>query len=370
MNAAGLARIRKGPIIFDRIVPPKAKRRLRVPRLCCINPSKNGPGTRSQFTAGASNLIKNPSRPYVITCLGKTVSPTIVAQIRSVLSDEGAEVNQITTLAQKQIVCIELVIRAQEENAREQLTQRLAHLNGEYGIDIAVQEEGQYRLRKRLIVMDMDSTLTEIEVIDELAKEAGVGEKVVAITRRAMNGELSFPEALRERVGLLKGLPIAALERVYTRMPFSPGAEKLIAVLKQLGFRVAVLSGGFDYYTSRVKEKLALDYTYSNQLEIKDGALTGAVLGDIVDGRRKVALMEEIAEKEKIPLTQVIAVGDGANDLPMIKRAGLGIAFDAKPAVRAQALYNLTHRDLSLILYLLGMAEEEIEKITQQAQPK
>ncbi len=303
---------------------------------------------------------------YVITCIGPNLRPTVLSEIKTKLAKAKVDFEDSKMLAQKGLSAMELRVSAAGYSS-EYLTGKLLFLNEQYGIDFAVQEEALYHLPKKLMVMDMDSTLTEIEVIDELAKEAGVGDKVVGITRRAMNGELSFPEALRERVGLLEGLPISALDRVYHRMPFSPGAEKLIGVLKRLGTKIAVLSGGFDYFTSRVKEVLQLDYSYSNRLETKDGALTGEVLGEIVDGNRKVALMEEIAAKEKIPLNQVIAVGDGANDLPMIQRAGLGIAFDAKPAVRAKALINLRQRDLSLILYFLGKTEDEIDHLAHEA---
>ncbi len=296
---------------------------------------------------------------YLLTCLGSSVKPTAIDQIKTLLSDEKVDIQAVKTLSNGQIGCLEIKLRSKSFIDIEQVTQKLLLSNSSW--DIAIQPgEASYR-SKQMIVFDMDSTLTEIEVIDELAKEAGVGDRVVSITARTMNGELSFKEALRERVGLLKGLPVSALETVYKRMPFTPGAEKLIAVLKHLGYRTAVFSGGFDYFTSRVEKTLELDDTCANQLEILDGKLTGRVVGEIVDGKRKVALMEEIARREAIPLSKVIAVGDGANDLPMINRAGLGIAFCAKPSVRAAARYNLTHRDLSLILYLLGLTEEEIE---------
>ncbi|MDC4226516.1 MAG: phosphoserine phosphatase SerB [Candidatus Manganitrophus sp.] len=278
-------------------------------------------------------LKKAPVQNYVVTCLGPAVPLRVIAKLATLLSEERVNIQKINTLARKQLECIEMTLSATQPIDPRLLTRKLLHLNAEFGVDIAVQEENLFRRAKRLIVMDMDSTLVQIEGIDELAKEAGVGEKVVAITHRAMNGEISFPEALRERVRLLKGLPVGVLEKVCKRMPFTPGAKELVSILKKLGYRTAVLSGGFDYFSSRVKESLGLDYAYSNSLEIKDNVLTGEIVGEIVDGKKKAALMEEIARKEGVTLDQVIAIGDGANDLPMITRAGLGIAFNAKPRV-------------------------------------
>jgi phosphoserine phosphatase len=211
--------------------------------------------------------------------------------------------------------------------------------------------------------MDMDSTLIQIEVIDELARLAGVGAQVALITERAMNGELDFPAALRERVALLSGLPAAALEEVYRNIPFTPGAKTLIRVLKRLGFKTAVISGGFSYFADRIKDDLGLDYAYANVLEIVDGFVTGRVIGQVVDGGRKAELLEEIAAKEGVTLDQAIAIGDGANDLPMLGKAGLGIAFNAKARVREEANYHINQQRLDSILYLLGISEREMSEI-------
>ncbi|MFQ5598264.1 MAG: phosphoserine phosphatase SerB [Nitrospiria bacterium] len=300
----------------------------------------------------------------VVTCLGRPIESNAIHRICSILRETGFEMHRIKTLARHSINCIEMTINAKEGAQPDNLDRKLQKSAEKFGIDFAVQETDWNRRLKRLIIFDMDSTLSEIEVIDELAKEAGVGDKVAGITKRAMNGELSFPEALRERVGLLKGLSENALATVYERMPYTPGVEKLFVFLKKLGIRTAVLSGGFDYFTSRVEKILGIDYSHSNRLEIENGVLTGRLIGDIVDGKKKVAFMEEMVRKEGITLAQVIAVGDGANDLPMIQRAGLGIAFDAKPTVRAKAPIHLSHRNLSLIPYFMGYTEEEIEAIT------
>lgn len=314
----------------------------------------------------AEILKKRPAQNYVVTCLGASVTLPLIAKLASLLSAEKVNIQKINSIAQKQLECIELTVSATKPIDPRLLTRKLLHLNAEFRVDVAVQKESLYRRAKRLIVMDMDSTLVQVEVIDELAKEAGVGEKVSLITHRAMNGELSFPEALRERVRLLKGLPVDVLRKVYQRMPFTPGAKELISVLKRLGYRTAVLSGGFDYFTSRVKESLGLDYTYSNNLEVKGDVVTGEIIGEIVDGKKKASLMEEIARKEGITLDQVIAIGDGANDLPMITRAGLGIAFNAKPRVREAAHYSITQKNLDSILYLLGITEKELTEINRQ----
>jgi len=236
----------------------------------------------------------------------------------------------------------------------------LRGLQGEFGVDLAVLPADAARRDKKLLVIDMDSTLVQSEGIDELAKEAGVGEAVAAITRRAMNGELDFVGALRERVGLLRGLPVHALERVAARTVLSPGAEVLIDVLRKGGCAVAVVSGGFDYFTTRLHSRLGLSYSFANRLDVEDGRLTGRLVGEIVDGRRKAALLEEMARKEAVGLDRVLAIGDGANDLPMLERAGLGVAYNAKPKVREAAPVTLSVPDLSAVLFLLGYSESEL----------
>ena len=300
--------------------------------------------------------------PSLVTLVGLSLDFKVIAQICSLLTHEQISIQGIKTLARGQFASVEIEVSSKQEIKADLLIRKFHHIVAPFGIDVFIQEDKLIRRAKRMIVLDMDSTLTQIEVIDELAKEANVGEKIVSITARAMNGEISFPEALRERVRLLKGLPVSALETVYRRMPLTSGAEKLLRVLQKIGCKTAVLSGGFDYFTERIKKSLRLDYAYSNRLEIKEGVLTGRIIGEIVDGEKKRALMEEIAQKEGIPLNQVIAVGDGANDLPMITHVGLGIAFNAKPAVRAVARHNLTQKSLLPILYLLGFTEKEIEE--------
>ena len=214
-----------------------------------------------------------------------------------------------------------------------------------------------YRRNRRLVVFDMDSTLIEAEVIDELAKAAGVGEQVSAITERAMNGEIDFSESFRSRVALLKGLGEGALAEIANQLKISEGAEHLLATLRKLGYKTAILSGGFTYFARHLQEKLEIDHVFANELDIVDGFVTGEVVGDIVDGARKALLLHQLAVEEGIDLQQVIAVGDGANDLPMLSAAGLGVAFRAKPLVKQSAEQSISTLGLDAILYLLGISD-------------
>jgi|LGVF01.2.fsa_nt_gb phosphoserine phosphatase len=301
---------------------------------------------------------------YVLTMLGDRVDASAVNKVATLLTDYSINIDRINKLNRGQLRCVEFFLNVPNNTDLKAMTRQLLAEGAGLGIDIAVQKENLYRRAKRLVVLDMDSTLIQIEVIDELARLAGVGEQVAAITERAMNGDLDFQQALRERVGLLQGLPADALEQVYRELPFTPGAKNLIRILRKLGFRTAVISGGFDFFTDRLKDELGLDYAYANALEIADGVVTGQVVGAIVDGQRKAELLAEIAEREGITLSQVIAIGDGANDLPMLDRAGLGIAFNAKARVREQADYHINQGSLDSILHLLGIAEWEMAELS------
>jgi len=232
-------------------------------------------------------------------------------------------------------------------------------LASELGVDIAYQEDNMFRRNRRLVVFDMDSTLIEAEVIDELAKRAGVGAEVAAITERAMRGEIDFCESFRRRVALLAGLDEVVLEEVAAELRLSEGAEKLVSTLRRIGLRTAIISGGFGYFGRRLQQRLGIDYVFANELDIADGRVTGRVVGRIVDGARKAELLREIAAREGIALEQVIAVGDGANDLPMLGIAGLGIAFRAKPIVKESARHAISTLGLDGILYLLGISDRE-----------
>ncbi len=318
-----------------------------------------------QVISEADYRRKTNRHAYVVTILGGQVNASALARVSGILAEHEVNIERISKLTQGQLRCVELLITTLPELDVRGLTRKLLHAGANLGVDIAVQKESLYRRAKRLVVMDMDSTLIQIEVIDELARVAGVGDQVAEITERAMNGELDFQGSLRERVALLKGLGAEALEQVYRNIPLTPGARNLVRILKRLGYKTAVISGGFKFFTDRLKEELGLDYAFANQLQIEDGVVTGQVKGMIVDGARKAQLLEEIAEKEGITLDQVIAIGDGANDLPMLGKAGLGIAFNAKARVREQADFHINQQSLDSILYLLGLSEKEMAEIAE-----
>ena len=258
--------------------------------------------------------------------------------------------------------CVEFSVRGNPKSA-EALRSSLLELAGQHNIDVAYQEDTIFRRSRQLVVFDMDSTLIDAEVIDELAIEAGVGEEVAAITEAAMRGEIDFTQSFTQRLALLEGLNAKVLQTVADRLRLNEGAEYLIHSLKQLGYTTAIVSGGFTFFGQRLKTILGVDYVYANELEIVNGIVTGKVTGDIIDGQRKADLLRELAHQQGLSLDQVIAVGDGANDLPMISIAGLGIAFRAKPVVKASAKQAISNVGLDGILYLLGYSDKDINKL-------
>jgi phosphoserine phosphatase len=300
---------------------------------------------------------------YVITAIAPMLGPAHLHALASTLAAEGANIEKIGRLSEDTLASVEIHARLPAGRDADVLKKTLLAVATAAGFDVSLQRESLYRRSKRLVVMDMDSTLIRIEVIDELARAAGVGPEVSRITERAMLGEMDYDESLRQRVALLKGLDVAVLDKIAGDLPLTDGAETLVRVLKRLGYRIAVISGGFSRAADALKRRLDLHYAYSNNLEVVAGKLTGRVVGPIVNAQRKAELLETIAQAEGVLLDQVIAVGDGANDALMLDRAGLGIAFHAKPKLRESADTSLSSSGLDAILYLLGISARELQEV-------
>lgn len=303
---------------------------------------------------------------YIVSLLARDITADQIAHVSSVTARYGLNIDSINRLSSRpaldraanRMACIEFSVRGQPSNL-EQLRADFLQIATDLNVDIAFQEDSIFRRNRRLVVFDMDSTLIEAEVIDELAKEAGVGEQVSEITERAMRGELDFIESFTARVALLKGMDEAVLSKVADRLRMTEGAERLIRTLKGLGYRTAILSGGFTYFARNLQARLGIDYVYANELEFENGRVTGRVVGQVVDGKRKAELLLDIAARENISREQVIAVGDGANDLPMLSQAGLGVAFRAKPLVKESARHAISTLGLDAILYLIGFRDSD-----------
>jgi phosphoserine phosphatase len=304
---------------------------------------------------------------YVITLLGRQIEAEHLHRIARVVSANRLNIEDIQRLTRRvslhpgaapQQACLQLTVRGTAADP-EAMQREFMEIAQELGVDIAFQREGLFRRNRRLVVFDMDSTLIRHEVIDELAAAAGVGTEVAAITAAAMRGELDFKESFRRRVALLAGLDAGALPALVERLQLSAGVERLFKYLRLLGYKTAVVSGGFSYFGRHLQQRLGIDHVHANELEIVAGRITGRVVGEIIDGPRKAELLAQIAAREGIDLEQVVAVGDGANDLPMLRLAGLGIAFHAKPIVRATARQSISTIGLDGILYLLGLRDFE-----------
>ncbi|MDB6025969.1 MAG: phosphoserine phosphatase [Verrucomicrobiales bacterium] len=317
-----------------------------------------------------SDWVGRQGKPrHIVTLLARRITAHQISRLARIVAGHNLNIDKINRLSgriplesivsNKSQACVEFSLRGSVPDL-SLLRREFLQLAGEIDVDIAYQEDNIYRRNRRLMAFDMDSTLIQAEVIDELAKRAGVGKQVAAITERAMRGELDFKQSFTERVALLKGLPETALGETAATLVLTDGAERLISTVKKLGYKTAILSGGFNYFGRALQRRLGIDYVFANELEIEDGFVSGRVVGEIVDGAKKASLLAKIAQHEGFSLEQTIAVGDGANDLPMLSIAGLGIAFHAKPVVKASAKQSLNILGLDGILYLMGFSEREV----------
>ncbi len=308
---------------------------------------------------------------YILTLLGRKLSAEQIEAVTRLIAAQGLNIDSIRRLSGRISIvkpsknvraCIEFSLRGTPLD-RNAMQAELLRLSSEMAMDCSFQIDNMYRRMRRLICFDMDSTLIQTEVIDELAMRAGVGDKVKEITERAMRGEIDFKESFTERVALLKGLDSSVMRDIAENLPITEGVDRLMYVLKRYGYKIAILSGGFTYFGEHLQQKYGIDYVYANELEIDEkGKLTGRYLGEIVDGRRKAELLKLIAQVEKVDIAQTIAVGDGANDLPMLSEAGLGIAFHAKPRVVANAKQSINTIGLDGVLYFLGFKDSELDE--------
>ena len=326
------------------------------------------PISAEQYEDWVSRQGKNR---YIITLLGRTVTARHIAEVTKVVAEHGLNIDAIKRLTgrvplreedRRARSCIELSVRGSLTD-EERSTMQEGFMNlSDQGLDVSFQKDDIYRRRRRLICFDMDSTLIETEVIDALAERAGVGPQVREITASAMRGEIDFRESFTRRVGLLRGLDVSVMEEIARSLPITEGLERMMTVLKRVGYKTAILSGGFTYFGNYLRQKYGFDYVYANELEIEEGKLTGRYVGEIVDGRRKAELLRLLCQFEAINIAQSVAVGDGANDLPMLNLAGLGIAFHAKPKVKATARQSISTIGLDGILYFLGLKDSRIEE--------
>ena len=306
---------------------------------------------------------------WIITMLGRRLTARQIALVSEIVAEQGLNIDAIQRLTGRPPLtddatplakaCIEFSVRGTPAD-RDEMQGRFIKIAAEEGFDISLQEDTMYRRCRRLICFDMDSTLIQTECIDQLAEKAGVGDKVREITERAMRGEIDFRESFTERVALLKGLDASVMQEVAENLPITEGVGRMMEVLKRTGYKTAILSGGFTFFGDYLKRKFGFDYVYANELEIENGKLTGRFVGEVVDGRRKAELLKLIAQVENVNIAQTIAVGDGANDLPMLSAAGLGIAFHAKPKVKESARQSISTIGIDGVLYFLGFKDSYI----------
>lgn len=326
-----------------------------------------GTATGLKVVAYPWDPAHRPDAPYkhrlVVTLLGQKIGPVAFQELTRTLADLDINIIRIEQLDYEDHHVLEIVIGTRQVMTNVDILTALLHFKENFDVDIAVQEDTLFHRNKRLIVLDADMTFLQCEVIDELGKLAGVGEQLAKITEKVVHGEMDFTLALKQRVRLLKGLKVAQLEQLYENLPLTPGAEELVRILQHLNYKIAIVSGGFQFFISRLKEKYRLDYGFANQLQIQDGQVTGEVEGEIIDAQAKEKILVSLAEREGFSLQQVVAVGDGANDIHMLAKAGLGIAFNAKPIVQQHAQASISTYNLELILYFLGISGEELKEL-------
>jgi len=299
---------------------------------------------------------------YILSCVAITgITAAFMADMAETLAQHKINIQRIDNMTGRTFKAMEIAAQSAHVVKWEKIKTELMNVSNRHGIDIAFMRDNVFRHNKRLIVFDMDSTLINAEVIDELAVEAGVGDQVKAITARAMNGEMNFDQSLRERVALLKGLKRDVLKKVHDRLELNPGVEQFIRSVKSLGYKTAIVSGGFKFFAEGLQKRLSMDYVFANELEFSGDELTGRVTGEIVNAEKKAFILELLAQQESIHLEQVVAIGDGANDLPMLAKAGLGIAFHAKEKVRKEARHQLGHGPMTSILYFLGIPGSHLD---------
>lgn len=300
--------------------------------------------------------IEMESEKFIVTCVSPhIVTASFIADLAQILAKYKINIERIDKVSPREFSSMEISTSIPKTLDTKALKSDLMQVSTMHKIDVAFLKDNVFRRNKRMIVFDMDSTLIQAEVIDELAELCGVGSEVKEITHRAMNGEIDFDESLKLRVSKLKGLEVSRMQDVLENLPLTQGVEEFISTIKLLGYKVALISGGFTFFADALKKKLGLDYSFANELEIKDGKLTGNVIGTIVNANQKAILVKLISQQENISLEQVVAIGDGANDLPMLAAAGLGIAFHAKDIVKKEAQQHLSHGPMTSILYFLGI---------------
>ena len=329
---------------------------------------KTGLNIGLQAWDASRHLDSSYNHKFVVTILGKRIDSEALLEFTQTIAGNDTNILRIEQLDYGDYHVLEILLGLKMSASGAKLFEQLLRVKENQSVDIAVQEDTLFRRNKRLIVMDADMTFLQCEVIDELGKMAQKEKAMKAITSRAMNGEMDFTESLKQRVALLKGLPVSKLYELLPRIPMTPGAEGLVRILKHLGYKIAIVSGGFQFFIDKLREKYELDYGFANSLKIENEVLTGEIEGDIVDAQTKEKLLVSLAEKEGVSMKQVVAVGDGANDIYMLAAAGLGIAFNAKPIVQQHVQASINISNLELILYFLGISGKELKELRRVTQ--